>query len=133
MTSLSDKDKKRYGFDVVGNCSSKGTPHAQRSRADVKIRFLKESPVWIEDVVEAVEKVLKTPVQIIVKREDEQEFARLNAENPMFVEDSVRLMSDTVDKIEGVLDWSIVANHFESLHAHNAVCVNWKGVPNGLR
>jgi len=142
MSKLSTADQRRYmkewqkhSVNPKAKCelSSSGAAHAQRSRADIKIRFLKENPVWIEDLVEAVEKTLKTPVQVIVKREDEQEFARLNATNLMFVEDAVRLMSDTVNKIDGVLDWSIVANHFESLHAHNAVCVNWKGVKNGLR
>ena len=77
--------------------------------------------------------MLKTPVQIIVKREDEQEFARLNGNNPMFVEDAVRFISDVVDKLPGVLDWSVVANHYESLHPWSACAVNWKGIPGGLR
>lgn len=129
---LPDEDKQRYTQDGEVCCQT-GTPHAQRSRADIKIRFNKENPVWIEDIVEATEAAIKTPVQIIVKREDEQEFARLNAQNQMFVEDAVRLLSEAVDKIPGVTDWSVVSLHFESLHPSNAVCVNWKGVPGGLR
>ena len=114
------------------NCTH-GVPHAQRSRADIAIRFTKENPVWIEDVVSAIEAAIKVPVQVLVRREDEQEFSKLSAENPMFVEDAVRFMSETLDILPGVLDFSVVANHFENLHMSNAVAVNWKGIPGGLR
>lgn len=128
IESLTLEEKEKYSEKNL-----RGTAHAQRSRADVKIRFLRENPVWIEDVVAKIEEAIGTPVQAIVKREDEQEFARRNAQNLMFVEDSVRIISSVIDKMEGVLDWSIVANHYESLHPSNAICVNWKGIPNGLR
>ena len=41
-------------------------------------------------LIDAVEAALGTPVQTAVKREDEQAFARLNAENLMFCEDAAR-------------------------------------------
>lgn len=132
------RDGKEVSIDSLDNDIYKeehmnGTAHAQRSIADVKIRFSKDDSVWIEDLVEAVEKRIKTPVQVIVKREDEQHFAYLNYNNQMFVEDAVRNIGDTVDQISGVLDWSVVVNHYESLHPSDAVAVIWKGIPNGLR
>src|SRR3546814_1070248 len=64
------------------------TPHAQRSSADVRVQ-LKPSfgQLSIESLIDAIEAALGTPVQTEVKREDEQAFARINAENPMFCED----------------------------------------------
>ena len=67
------------------------TPHAQRSRADVRVELrpaFDELP--LAALIDAVEQALGTPVQTAVKREDEQAFARLNAENLMFCEDAAR-------------------------------------------
>jgi len=127
INSLSTQEQERYSVDIDG------TPHAQRSIADVKIRFSKDNPIWIEDLIETVEERIKTPVQIICKREDEQEFARLNHSNQMFVEDAVRTIGDTVDKLPEVLDWCVVVNHFESLHPSDAVAIAHKGIKGGLR
>ena len=55
------------------------TPHSQRSVAKVLIKLddtLASFP--ITSLIDRVEEVLQTPVQTAVKREDEQEFARLN-------------------------------------------------------
>jgi len=128
IDDLSPEDRKRYPDGII-----QGTPHAQRSIADVKIRFSKDNPIWIEDLVEAVEGRIKTPVQVICKREDEQEFARLNFNNQMFVEDAVRAIGDTVGSLPAVLDWCVVVNHKESLHPSDAVAVAFKGIKGGLK
>ena len=44
-------------------------------------------------LIDRVEQALGTPVQTVVKREDEQAFARLNGENLMFCEDAARRMA----------------------------------------
>lgn len=133
IAALDSKDQQRY-LDDDGNIAEQiGTAHAQRSRADIKVRFTREEPVWIEDLIEKVEAALKTPVQIVVLRPDEQEFARINGANRMFVEDAVRIVSEAVDKLPHVLDWNCVVLHSESLHPWEACAVNWKGILNGLR
>ena len=55
--------------------------------------FCRSSP-WID----RIESSLKTPVQAAVKREDEQEFARLNGQNLMFCEDAARRLQHELDK-----------------------------------
>jgi GTP cyclohydrolase I len=97
-------------------------PHSQRSRADVNLTFEagKENLDFLK-YIDAVENALKTPVQTAVKREDEQEFARLNGENLMFVEDALRRMKDALNQFNELKNFKIKAQHFESLHAHNAV------------
>ena len=132
ISSLDDVDKQRYTKDGQIQPQS-GTAHAQRSEANIRLIFDKEDPVWIEDVVKLAEDALKTPVQVVVKRPDEQFFAKLNFENQMFVEDAVRRVSEALDIERKILDFSIACVHAESLHPFNAVSVNWKGIPGGLR
>ncbi|MEP6632923.1 MAG: GTP cyclohydrolase FolE2 [Luteimonas sp.] len=98
------------------------TPHAQRSRADVRLRLrpaFDELP--ISAFVDAVEGALGTPVQTAVKREDEQAFARLNAENLMFCEDAARRIASVLASDARIEHYDIAVAHFESLHAHDAV------------
>ena len=98
------------------------TPHAQRSRADVRVRLrpaFDELPVAV--LIDAVEEALGTPVQTAVKREDEQAFARRNAENLMFCEDAARRVAGALAAQERVERYELTVSHFESLHAHDAV------------
>ena len=98
------------------------TPHAQRSRAEVRAE-LKPSfdEIPLADLVDALEDALGTPVQTAVKREDEQAFARLNAENLMFCEDAARRVAAALSADERVERFQARVAHFESLHAHDAV------------
>ena len=107
--------------------------HSQRSRARVTIEFDPENVVWIEDVVELCRKNIPTEVQVVVKRRDEQAFAELNGSNLLFSEDVCRIMYKALDENELVKDFSVVVEHFESLHPWNAVGVIYKGVEGGLR
>lgn len=98
------------------------TPHAQRSRADVRVELrpaFDELPLTA--LVDAVEQALGTPVQTAVKREDEQAFARLNAENLMFCEDAARRVAAALSADARVERFDAQVAHFESLHAHDAV------------
>ena len=70
-------------------------------------------------------------MQATVKREDEQEFARLNASNLMFCEDASRRLQAKLDSETGYLDFWVRVNHLESLHPHDAVAIVTKGIPNG--
>lgn len=98
------------------------TPHAQRSRCDATVVLADTATAWaIEDWVDAIEAALGTPVQTAVKREDEQAFARLNAQNLMFCEDAARRASAVLAGLPGVARFEVAVAHFESLHAHDAV------------
>ena len=66
------------------------------------------------------------------KRQDEQEFAKMNAENLLFSEDAVRLFRHILEDDETVADYSIHVEHFESLHPHNATAKIVKGVTGGF-
>ena len=72
-------------------------------------------------------------MQAAVKREDEQEFARLNGQNLMFCEDAARRLQHTMNASTQFDDFWLRINHLESLHAHDAVSVTTKGIPDGYQ
>ncbi|MFC7006002.1 GTP cyclohydrolase FolE2 [Bowmanella sp. JS7-9] len=110
------------------------TPHSQRSIADVKVKLddsVTELPV--QALVDVIENALKTPVQAAVKREDEQEFARLNGQNLMFCEDAARKLKNALAAQASYADFYVRVNHLESLHAHDAVAIAVKGIEGGYQ
>lgn len=110
------------------------TPHSQRSHADVQVHLDSEAQGFDhEALINLVEEALKTPVQAAVKREDEQEFARLNGENLMFCEDAGRRLTAALGNHPAITDFRVRASHRESLHPHDAVSVAVKGVEGGFR
>lgn len=108
------------------------TPHSQRSIAQIRVKLTDTQEIDISGLISLIEGALQTPVLAAVKREDEQEFARLNAANLMFCEDAARRLQATLNSAECAFSdfWARV-NHYESLHPHDAVAVVTKGVPNG--
>tara|TARA_B100001248_G_scaffold261746_1_gene254057 strand:- start:61205 stop:62152 length:948 start_codon:yes stop_codon:yes gene_type:complete len=110
------------------------TPHSQRSLMQAKIRFQTGIQDFdIEVFIDRMEAALSTPVQTAVKREDEQEFARLNAANLMFCEDAARRAKQELSEIPQVDDFWLKVEHLESLHPHNAVSIATKGVEGGFK
>ncbi len=103
------------------------TPHAQRSVARLSVEILAGAMLWVEDLVEACRRAVPTETQVMVKREDEQAFAELNAAHPIFVEDAVRLFCEELEKDPRIGDFRVVASHQESLHSHDAVSVLTRG------
>ena len=108
-------------------------PHSQRSHADVTVALSGDPSEYpIETLIDRCEAALGTAVQTAVKRADEQEFARLNAETLMFCEDAARLLARALDSAGDVSDYRVRVRHLESLHPHDAVATVTKGVPGGL-
>lgn len=107
-------------------------PHGQRSVAKVLTRLASGiTDLPLTHLIDLLEDALQTPVQTAVKREDEQEFARRNAENLMFCEDAARRIKSALNDDEGIDDFWGRVDHMESLHPHDAVSVFTKGVKGG--
>ncbi|MEP5152790.1 GTP cyclohydrolase FolE2 [Planktotalea sp.] len=110
--------------------SSRGqlaTPHSQRSVARISVELIGKSILWFEDLIDHCRAAVPTETQVMVKREDEQAFAELNAANPIFVEDAARLFCEQLLKDARIGDFRVVASHQESLHSHDAVSVLTEG------
>ena len=102
------------------------TPHSQRSVARLSMVIL-DDDFGFEDAIEICRAAVPTETQVMVKREDEQAFAELNAANPIFVEDAARLFAEGLRKAGSVGDFRVVASHQESLHSHDAVSILTSG------
>ena len=103
------------------------TPHSQRSVARISVELVGEGSLWFEDLIELARQAVPTETQVMVKREDEQAFAELNAANPIFVEDAARSFCAALQGDPRVGDFRILASHQESLHSHDAVSVLTEG------
>ncbi|WP_371228749.1 GTP cyclohydrolase FolE2 [Roseovarius sp. 2305UL8-3] len=99
------------------------TPHSQRSVARISVEVLCGDCLWFEDLIDMARNAVPTETQVMVKREDEQAFAELNAANPIFVEDAARLFCEQLEADERIGDFRVMASHQESLHSHDAVSI----------
>lgn len=101
------------------------TPHSQRSVARLSVELTGE--LAIEDLIEIARRAVVTETQVMVKREDEQAFAELNAANPIFVEDAARLFCEALRADPRIGDFRVIASHQESLHSHDAISLLTEG------
>ena len=104
------------------------TPHSQRSVARISVQVDCDAHcLWFEDLIEACRRAVPTETQVMVRREDEQAFAELNAANPIFVEDAARLFCQQLQADPRIGDFRVIASHQESLHSHDAVSILTRG------
>ena len=104
------------------------TPHSQRSVARLSAELVPGGgTLWFEDLVDLCNRAVPTETQVMVKREDEQAFAELNAANPIFVEDAVRLFYEALAEEPRIGDFRVIASHQESLHSHDAISILTRG------
>ena len=112
---------EEMGAWLASKQASIATAHAQRSFADITLDLSdNEIPDFI-GIIDLIENALGTPLQTAVKREDEQAFAKRNAENLMFVEDSVRRLHEALSTYYQATYFRVKVEHQESLHAHDAI------------
>lgn len=93
--------------------------HNQRTLIKVKVRF-HGGFLWIEDLVDRIEKQGSCQLYPLLKREDEKFVTERAYENPKFVEDILR---DTVIALrkEPLISWfDIECESIESIHNHSA-------------
>lgn len=116
---------KQYEEDFRSGKTTEGngiaTAHSQRSLATTEVTYKLDSGFTLESLIELMRMAVPTETQSLVKRIDEQAFAILNGENPMFVEHVSRRLAVVLNDDKRVLDWNAKIEHFESLHSHNAV------------
>ncbi|MGH1438911.1 MAG: GTP cyclohydrolase FolE2 [Cellvibrionaceae bacterium] len=128
-------DKETVEKWLRSDRGSVATPHSQRSYANiiVKLDDSYKDGFPVSELIGVAESALKTAVQTAVKREDEQEFARLNGANQMFCEDAARRVKNSLNAQKQYTDFWVRIEHIESLHAHDAVAIATKGIEKGYR
>jgi GTP cyclohydrolase I len=97
---------------------SKYGAHNQRSHVTVNIRT--RGFIWIEDIIDLVEKEASCELYGLLKRPDEKHVTERAYENPKFVEDMVRDIAAKLNRDDRVAAYSVESENFESIHNHSA-------------
>ena len=97
---------------------SEAGAHNQRGEVRLNTRFKKF--IWMEDMIELVEKSASSEVYSVLKRVDEKYVTEQGFANPKFVEDIVRDIAKKLKNDDNVTWFSVSAENFESIHNHSA-------------
>ena len=92
--------------------------HNQRSAVQVEIRYTDH--IWLEDLIAWVEECGSAPVFALLKREDEKALTEQAYDNPMFVEDVVRAVTQRLLAVPEITWFRVACENFESIHNHSA-------------
>jgi GTP cyclohydrolase I len=92
--------------------------HNQRSVVTLKVRA--NEFIWLEELIDIVEDSASCELFPLLKREDEKYVTEQAYDNPAFVEDVVRNVTEKLQDDPRV-DWfSVESENQESIHNHNA-------------
>ena len=97
---------------------SKYGAHNQRSHVTVNVRV--RNFIWIEDVIDLVEKEASCELYGLLKRPDEKYVTERAYDNPKFVEDMVRDIAAKLNQDDRVSAYAVESENFESIHNHSA-------------
>ena len=92
--------------------------HNQRSHVTVSARV--NDFVWIEELVDLVEKQASCELYGLLKRPDEKYVTERAYDNPKFVEDMVRDVASALNADARVDAYVVESENFESIHNHSA-------------
>ena len=92
--------------------------HNQRSHVTVQARL--RSFVWVEELIEMIEKVGSCELYGLLKRSDEKYVTEKAYDNPKFVEDIVRDVAIRLNADDRITAYVIESENFESIHNYSA-------------
>jgi GTP cyclohydrolase I len=92
--------------------------HNQRSHVTVSART--NGFIWIEEIIDIVEKQASCELYGLLKRPDEKFVTERAYDNPKFVEDMVRDIAVELNKDERIRQYVLESENFESIHNHSA-------------
>ncbi|MCX4188050.1 GTP cyclohydrolase FolE2 [Methylophaga sp. OBS4] len=99
--------------------------HNQRSHVTLTVRV--HSFVWIEDLIDLVEKQASCEIFGLLKRPDEKYVTEHAYDNPKFVEDMVRDIAAKLNEDKRIDAYIVESENFESIHNHSAYALISKG------
>ena len=92
--------------------------HNQRSHVTVQART--NGFIWIEEIIDLVEKEASCELYSLLKRPDEKHVTERAYDNPKFVEDMVRDVAMRLNNESRISAYVIESENFESIHNHSA-------------
>lgn len=97
---------------------SKYGAHNQRSHITICVRA--KEFIWIEYLIEVIEKSASCGLYSLLKRPDEKYVTEKAYDNPKFVEDIVREIAVEFNQDDRILSYTVESENFESIHNHSA-------------
>lgn len=94
--------------------------HNQRTMVKVNISYPPEKIIWLEDLIELVEKCGSSPIYPLLKREDEKYVTEKAYNNPKFVEDLLRDIVTELRQVQEITWFEVDCEAHESIHNHSA-------------
>jgi len=102
-------------------CSKKISAYgAHNQRSHVTVTAHTEDFVWIEEIVDLIEKQASSELYGLLKRPDEKHVTERAYDNPKFVEDMVRDVAAVLNLDERITRYIVESENFESIHNHSA-------------
>jgi GTP cyclohydrolase I len=102
-------------------CSKKISEYgAHNQRSHVTVTAKTSDFVWIEEIVDLVEKQASSELYGLLKRPDEKFVTERAYDNPKFVEDMVRDVAAILNNDERISAYVVESENFESIHNHSA-------------
>jgi len=102
-------------------CSKKISDYgAHNQRSHVTVTAKTSDFVWIEEIVDLVEKQASSELYGLLKRPDEKHVTERAYDNPKFVEDMVRDVAAILNLDERITSYVVESENFESIHNHSA-------------
>lgn len=92
--------------------------HNQRSHITVEVKT--RDFIWIEEIIDYVEKVASCELYGLLKRPDEKFVTEYAYDNPKFVEDIVRDVAIEFNRDPRIAAYTVESENFESIHNHSA-------------
>jgi GTP cyclohydrolase I len=92
--------------------------HNQRYQVTVSVRT--REFVWIEEIIDLVEREASCQLYGLLKRPDEKFVTEHAYDNPKFVEDMVRDVASRLNEDERIGAYVVESENFESIHNHSA-------------
>jgi len=93
---------------------------AHNQRSHVTLTCTVKQFVWVEELIDLVEKAASSELYGILKRPDEKYVTEKAYDNPKFVEDLVRDIAVDLNKDNRIIAYTIESENFESIHNHSA-------------
>lgn len=102
-------------------CSKKISDYgAHNQRSHVTVTALINDFIWIEDIIDLVEKQASCELYGLLKRPDEKFVTERAYDNPKFVEDMVRDVAAQLNAEKRIVAYVVESENFESIHNHSA-------------
>jgi GTP cyclohydrolase I len=93
---------------------------AHNQRSHVTVNAETNGFVWIEDLIDMIEKEASCELYGLLKRPDEKYVTEKAYDNPKFVEDTVRDVATRLNRDERIKSYTVESENFESIHNHSA-------------